>query len=54
MVIWEVNEEMMKFIWQKHILFANFWAILLLKKDRVDVDLLAVIFWLIWNRRNAV
>ena len=53
MVIREADEEMMKFTRQKHILFANFWVVLLLKKDMVDVDLLAVIFWLIWNRRYA-
>ena len=44
MVIWGADEGMMKFTKQKHILFADFWAVLLLKKDRVDVDLLAVIF----------
>ena len=53
MVVWEADEEMMKFTKQKHILFADFWVVLLLKKDRVDVDLLVVIFWLFWNRRNA-
>lgn len=31
----------------------DFWAIVLMRRDRIDVDLLATILWLIWDRRNA-
>ena len=43
----------MKLTKQKFTSFADLWAALLLKKDRMDAELLAVIFWLVWNRRNA-
>ena len=31
----------------------DFWVIVLMRRDRIDVDLLATILWLIWDRRNA-
>ena len=52
MVVWETSEEILKITRQKFTSFADLWAVLL-KKGRTDVELLAVIFWLVWNRRNA-
>nr|POF21736.1 hypothetical protein CFP56_78720 [Quercus suber] len=46
LVIWEDDAELMK-CRKKLILFADLLAVLLTRKDRVDVDLLAMILWLI-------
>ena len=43
-------------IWEdkyKFLLFADLLAYLFTRKDSLDIDLLAVIMWLIWGRRNA-
>ena len=53
LVVWETDEEIMKLIRQKFISFTDLWAALISKKDRLNVDLLAVTFWLVWSRRNA-
>lgn len=51
--IWGNDAELMKCTKKKLILFADLLAVLLMRKDRVDVDLLAMILWLIGSRRNA-
>ncbi|XP_050254879.1 uncharacterized protein LOC126700728 [Quercus robur] len=54
--IWNLQEgdvELRKCIGQKFLPFVDLLAILFLRKDRLDIDLLAVIMWLIWGRRNA-
>lgn len=33
--------------------FADLWEMILLRKDMIDVDLVALMMWLIWNRRNC-
>ena len=53
LMVWETDEEIMKLIRQKFISFTDLWVALISKKDRLNVDLLAVTFWLVWSRRNA-
>lgn len=53
LVIWENDAELMKCTRKKLTLFVDLLAVLLTRKDRVDVDLLAMILWLIGSRRNA-
>lgn len=52
-VIWEPDDELKKLLSKSFILFADFWAIVLMRRNRIDVDILATILWLIWDRRNA-
>ena len=52
-MIWEGEVELRKCIRQKFLPFADLLAILFMRKDRLDIDLLAVIIWLIWGRRNS-
>lgn len=52
-VIWEGDVELRKCSGQKFLPFADLLAYLFIRKDRLDIDLLAVIMWLIWGRRNA-
>ena len=53
-VIWEPDDELKKLLGKKFILFADIWAAVLMTKDRIDVDLLATVLLLIWDRRNVV
>ena len=53
LVIWETHAELLKITSQKFRCFADLWVVFLLKKGVLEVELVAVIFWLVWNRRNA-
>ena len=52
--IWESNEVTTKLLKYKFFLFADLWEMLLKMKERLDVNLMAMIFWFIWSRRNSV
>ena len=51
-VIWEANVEVMKCTKHKFSAFADLLDLLFSLRDRTDVNLLCIIMWLIWNRRN--
>ena len=53
LVVWEANRELRKCSGQKVLLFADLLTYLFMRKDSLDIDLLAVIMWLIWGRRNV-
>ena len=42
-----------KLLRYKYFLFADLWEMLLKMRERLDVNLMAMIFWLIWSRRNS-
>ena len=52
--IWESNEVTTKLLKYKFFLFADLWEMLLKMKEMLDVNLMAMIFWFIWSRRNSV
>ena len=52
-VIWETDDKLKKLLSKCFILFVDFWAAVLIRRDQINVDLLATILWLIWDRRNA-
>ena len=52
-VIWEADAELKKCTKQKFNAFADWLEVLFLMRDRVDVNLIAIIVWLIWNKRNS-
>lgn len=45
--------ELMKCIKQKFVAFADLLEVLFSLRDRVDVNLISIIMWLIWNKRNS-
>ena len=51
-VIWGANEELKRLIKYKFHAFADFLELVFLMKDRIDVNLLAITLWLIWNKRT--
>nr|POE66068.1 putative ribonuclease h protein [Quercus suber] len=51
--IWEDDSKLRKCSGQKFLHFADLLAYLFMGKNCLDIDLLAVIKWLIWGRRNA-
>ena len=53
LVVWEDDRELRKCSGQKFLLFTDLLAYLFMRKNSLDIDLLAVIMWLIWGRRNA-
>ena len=53
LVVWQEDIVLRKFSGQKFHHFADFLAYVFMRKACVDIDLLAVILWLIWGRRNA-
>ena len=53
LVVWHDDCVLRKFSGQKFLLFADFLAYVFMRKECLDIDLLAVILWLIWGRRNA-
>lgn len=38
----------------KFVEFADLWEMLMKMRERLDINLMALIFWLIWSRRNLV
>ena len=42
-----------KLLRYKFVVFANLWEMLMRMRDRLDINLMAMIFWLIWSRRNS-
>lgn len=52
-LIWETNEVVTKLHRYKFVVFANLWEMLMRMRDRLDINLMAMIFWLIWARRNS-
>ena len=42
-----------KLLRYKFVVFANLWEMLLRMRDRLDINLMAMIFWFIWSRRNS-
>lgn len=52
-VIWEVDVELKKRFRTKFNVFADLWAVLLELRNRTDVNLVAIIMWLICNTRNS-
>ena len=53
LVVWKDDSVLRKFSEQKFHHFADFLAYVFMRKACVDIDLLAVILWLIWGRHNA-
>ena len=43
----------MKCIKQKFVAFADLLEVLFSLRDRLDVNLISIIMWLIWNKRNS-
>ena len=52
-MVWEADSELQKCSEQKFLHFADLLAYLFMRKTRLDIDLLAVIMWLIWGKRKA-
>jgi len=42
-----------KLLTYKYFLFADLWEMLLKMRERLDINLMAMIFWFIWSRRNS-
>ena len=53
-LIWESNDVVTKLLRYKFVEFADLWEMLMKMRDRLDINLMALIFWLIWSRRNSV
>lgn len=53
LVIWEVDVELMKCFKHKFSVFADLLDWLFSLKDRTNVNLLCMLIWLIWDRRNT-
>lgn len=51
-VIWEDNEIIMKLLRRNGSSFAGLLEMVFSLNLDIDIDLLAMIFWLIWNKRN--
>ncbi|KAK9994722.1 hypothetical protein SO802_024425 [Lithocarpus litseifolius] len=52
-LVWERNEAVTKLLRYKFLTFTDLWEMLLVMRDRLDINLMAMIFWLIWSRRNT-
>ena len=46
-LIWETNEMVTKLLRYKFVVFADLWEMLLRMRDRLDINLMAMIFWFI-------
>lgn len=52
-VIWEVDGELQRRFKRKFSAYADLWEVLFALNNRTDLNLVAVIMWLIWSRRNS-
>ena len=52
-MVWKDDSELWKFSGQKFLHFADLLTYVFMRKSCLDIDLFAVIMWLIWGRRNA-
>ncbi|XP_023892636.1 uncharacterized protein LOC112004627 [Quercus suber] len=52
-VVWEKDAELMKCTRHKFSVFADLLELIFSLRDRTDVNLLCIIMWQIWNRRNS-
>nr|POE55393.1 putative ribonuclease h protein [Quercus suber] len=52
-VVWEKDAELMKCTRHKFSMFADLLELVFSLRDRTDVNLLCIIMWQIWNRRNS-
>ena len=52
--IWEPDEVIKKFFKYYFYSFADLWEMFLRMRDRLDLNLVATLFWFIWNRWNSV
>lgn len=43
----------MKLLRYKFVVFADLQEMLLRMRDRLDINLMVMVFWLIWSRRNS-
>ena len=53
-VLWEPNGVLKKLLRYNVSSFADLWMMVLDNRHCLDVNLLAIIFWMIWSRRNSV
>ena len=51
--IWESDEVVRRFFRYKIFSYADFWEMFLRMRNWLDINLIAMIFWLIQNRRNS-
>ena len=52
-VIWQGNKVLTKLLRYEFDTFSDLLGMVFLLKERVDTNLLAIIFWLIWSKRNS-
>ena len=54
LVIWMDNAMLMKLFWYKFHGFDALLGLLFSMRDWINMDLLALVFWLIWHNRNSI
>ena len=53
LVVWSNDEMLTKLLRYKFNDFSDLLGMVLLMKDRIDPNLLAICFWLVWSKRNS-
>ena len=52
-VVWSKDDELIKLLRYKFLQFSDLLGMAFSMRDRIDLNLLVICFWLIWTKRNS-